>query len=124
MSLELVLIFRGALPALAGAIAMSVAISALVAGSVAALAIAYGVTALDPFELAGAAALALLAGAVPLTPGGIGVAEGAFAYTCLLWAGGGTEPVYGTVFLGNRLLIVAVSLLGAIGFITHRPRQG
>lgn len=123
MSLELVLVFRGALRALAGAMTLSVLISSLMVGSVAALARGYGVKGLDALELSGAAALASLAGAVPLTPGGIGIAEGAFAYICLLWSVGGVAAAYGTVFLGNRLLWIAVSLTGAIGFVTHRPHR-
>lgn len=119
MSLELVFIFRGALPALVASVALSVVICSLIVGSIVFLAMAYGVSGIDRIELACAAALASLAGAVPLTPGGIGIAEGAFAYMASLWAG--AEGAYGTVFLGNRLLLLAVSLLGAIGFITHRP---
>ena len=121
MSLELVFIFRSALPALVASIALSVVMSSLIVGSIVSLAIAYGVTGIDRIELACAAALASLAGAVPLTPGGIGIAEGAFAYMASLWAG--ADGAFGTVFLGNRLLLLAVSLLGAIGFITHRPKR-
>jgi len=121
MSLELVLIFRGALPALAACIALSLAISSLIVGSVVSLAVSYGIADIDLLELAGAAALAGLAGAVPLTPGGIGVAEGAFAFICAAWADAGSGAAYGTIYLGNRLLLLAVSLLGAIGFVTHRP---
>lgn len=122
MSLELVLIFRGALPSLGASILLSVGISGLIVGSVVSLALSYGVSGLDALELACAAALASLAGAVPITPGGIGIAEGAFAYISLLWAGAGTDAAFGTIFLGNRLLLIAVSLLGAIGFVTHRPK--
>lgn len=124
MSLELVLIFRGALPALGASIALSVAMSSLIVGSIVFLALSFGVTGIDRVELACAAALASLAGAVPITPGGIGIAEGAFAYMSSLWAGAGNEAAFGTIFLGNRLLLLAVSLLGAIGFVTHRRKGG
>jgi uncharacterized membrane protein YbhN (UPF0104 family) len=121
MSLELVLTFRNALPVLGASVLISLMMSGLIVGSVVWLATSYGAAGLDSLEFACAAALASLAGAVPLTPGGIGLAEGAFAYICALWVGAGAGFAFGTIFLGNRLLQLVLSLVCAIGFVTHRP---
>ena len=40
---------------------------------------------LQPIDFANAAVLSLLANAIPITPGGVGVAEGAFAFLCYAW---------------------------------------
>ncbi len=76
-----------------------------------------GLTVLD---FSYAALLALIANITPITPGGIGVGESAFAVLCFAW-----EPVqsvlpYGTIFFGYRLLTMLIGLLGSIGFVTYR----
>ena len=58
-------------------------------------------------------AFTLVANAVPLTPGGLGVGEGVFARLCLLLAPGGAPAGYGSIFLAFRCLSVLLSLPGA-----------
>jgi len=111
-------LFRGQLSALAASTGISLLISLMLVASVVTLASAPGWDSLTPLQYACAAVFAFLASAIPLTPGGIGIAEGAFSYVCLLWSG--SVLAYGTIFLGYRLLAAVVSLLGAIAFITHR----
>jgi len=79
-----------------------------------------GLTALD---FSYAALLALIANVVPITPGGIGVGETAFAFLCVAWEAVRAGLPYGTIFFGYRLLTMLISLFGAIGFVTYK-RQG
>ena len=64
--------------------------------------------------------IALLASAVPITPGGIGVAEGAFALLCRTWQLHPTELPYGSIFFGQRLTMTVISLIGCIAFVTYQ----
>jgi uncharacterized protein (TIRG00374 family) len=117
---EMLALFRGELRVLAGSVAVSIGISLLLVGSIVTLAASWDWGTLTPLDYACAGVFALLAGSVPLTPGGIGIAEGAFAYVCQLWSGSGSGAAYGTIFLGYRLVAAVISLTGAIAFITHR----
>ncbi|MDX2112988.1 MAG: lysylphosphatidylglycerol synthase transmembrane domain-containing protein [Alphaproteobacteria bacterium] len=61
---------------------------------------------------------AMLANAVPITPGGIGVGEGAFAYFGHALSSENAE--YATVFLAYRCIIVLFSLSGLWSFLRWR----
>jgi uncharacterized protein (TIRG00374 family) len=63
--------------------------------------------------------IALLASAIPITPGGIGVAEGAFALLCRTWELHPTGLAYGSIFFGQRLTMTVISLIGCIAFVTY-----
>lgn len=113
-------VFRGSLPTMAVSIAISILASLLCVACVVAFALVHSGHWLGPVAYACAAVLSMLANAIPLTPGGIGVAEGAFAYLCNQWAGAATGAAFGTIFLSYRLMLMAVSLLGGIAIVTHQ----
>jgi glycosyltransferase 2 family protein len=64
--------------------------------------------------------IALLASAIPITPGGIGMAEGAFALLCRTWQLHPMELAYGSIFFAQRLTMTVISLIGCIAFVTYQ----
>lgn len=58
----------------------------------------------------------LVANALPITPGGIGVGEAAFAQIALILESYPSEASYGTAFLVHRLLTVLVSVCGVLPY--------
>ena len=83
-----------------------------------------GLPALSPLDYLIALVIAQIANLIPLTPGGIGVGEAAFANTLLLLNPGATAA-YATAFLALRILSTTSYmpgvLLGIFGFhLLHR----
>jgi uncharacterized protein (TIRG00374 family) len=75
----------------------------------------------DGLSLAGyviAGTWSLVANAIPLTPGGLGIGEAAFGRLASLLAAGGTG--YGTVFLAMRVLSIGVGVLGVLPWLLSR----
>jgi uncharacterized protein (TIRG00374 family) len=99
---------------------VSVVITLTMAAAGVLLARGYEAGGLGPLDFANASVLALLANAVPLTPGGIGVAEGAFAFLCYAWEPTPTALAYGTIFFGERLILTLINLIGSVAFLTYR----
>jgi uncharacterized membrane protein YbhN (UPF0104 family) len=63
----------------------------------------------------------LVANALPVTPGGIGVGEAAFAHAAsMLSHSASTGAAFGTVFLALRLVSIAVGMIGIVPWLTHR----
>jgi glycosyltransferase 2 family protein len=79
---------------------------------------------LNALDFANATVFALVANIVPITPGGIGVAEGVFAFLCYAWETTPTTLAYGTIFLGQRLIVMVISLVGSIAFVTYKGSIG
>ncbi len=98
---------------------LSVLTSLLVVVAIIFLASGFEAQGLSWIDYGNATIIALLASAIPLTPGGIGVAEGAFAFLCLVWEPSPTGLAYGTIFLGQRLITTVISLFGCIAFVTY-----
>ena len=69
--------------------------------------------------IAYAGVVSLVANSIPLTPGGIGLGEAAFANTILLVEPLATGP-YATVFLASRALTLLLNLLGGFVFLAYR----
>lgn len=115
--LELV---RHARASLGVSIAISMLVSFLLIGSIVIVAGGQGWRGLEPLDYACAAVVALLASTVPITPGGIGVAEGTFDYMCSVWTASGSPAAYGTIFLTYRLLSMTINLLGGIALATRQ----
>lgn len=67
-----------------------------------------------------ASTLALVSNVLPITPGGIGVAEVTFEHASRLLQPGGLEIAYGTAFFVFRLLMIACSLIGGVAFLVYR----
>ncbi len=63
----------------------------------------------------------LVANALPITPGGIGVGEAAFAHAAsALSHSTATGAAFGTVFLALRLVSIAVGMIGIVPWLMHR----
>lgn len=60
----------------------------------------------------------LVANAVPLTPGGLGVGEAAFGQLASLLAGGGES--YSTAFLAMRVLSIGIGVIGVLPWLLSR----
>lgn len=55
---------------------------------------------------------ALIANSLPVTPGGLGIGEGAFASACIMLAPQATHAAYGTIFLAFRCVFILSTLPG------------
>ena len=104
---------------LAAGWALSMLLHAVALGAIAALGIWSGIGHLDWAGYALAGAVSMLANVIPLTPGGIGVGELAFAYVCRLLSGDDVSP-FATILFLFRALTALVSLYGAVVFVFYR----
>ncbi len=63
----------------------------------------------------------VLANSLPITPGGIGVGEAAFAHVALIFISSPSGDLgYGTVFLAMRLLSVIIGIGGVLPWLLNR----
>ncbi|MBV9739970.1 MAG: flippase-like domain-containing protein, partial [Hyphomicrobiales bacterium] len=104
---------------LAAGWALSMLLHIFSCGAIAALGVWSGIGHLGWAGYALAGAVSMLANVLPLTPGGIGVGELAFAYICRLLSGDGVSP-FATILLVFRALTALVSLYGAVVFVFYR----
>lgn len=85
---------------------------------------AMGAPGLDGLETAFLSTLAFLASLLPVTPGGIGIGEAAFAQAALSMDGMDAAFAYGSVFLAFRVLFIVASLPGlALVLASRRPMR-
>ncbi len=116
-----VALFRHALPTLAGGMVISIMGQAFTIAAVIVTASIFAAQGVGALDYALATPLAILANQVPLTPGGLGVGEGAFAQICRLLAPDGQAP-FATIFLTFRGFGLIAALIGGIAWLT-RDRQ-
>lgn len=69
-----------------------------------------------------AGSLALVANILPVTPGGLGVGEGAFAKICMLLAPASSQLGYAGVFLVFRGMTLVASLPGLLAYVLVKRR--
>lgn len=93
---------------------LSVVIMGVAVGPIVLIAEAMAFTGPSPGDYAIAGIYALLANSLPLTPGGLGIGEGAFASACLLLAPQATRAAYGTIFLAFRCVFILSTLPGLL----------
>ena len=62
---------------------------------------------------------ALIANSLPVTPGGLGIGEGAFASACLMLAPQAAHAAYGTIFLAFRCVFILSILPGLVAYLTE-----
>ena len=48
------------------------------------------------------------------------MAEGVFAFLCYAWETTPTTLAYGTIFLSQRLIVMVISLVGSVAFVTYK----
>jgi glycosyltransferase 2 family protein len=88
----------------------SIVCAVLMAASIAVLVPQNFDSTLGPIDYAIALGAGMISNILPLTPGGIGIGEGAFAFICRILEDHPTAAAYGTIFLSFRLAGI-VSLL-------------
>jgi glycosyltransferase 2 family protein len=74
---------------------------------------------IGPVQYALSASISILANAVPITPGGLGVGEGAFQQLCQLLSSDGEAP-FASAFFAFRCLTVVVLLVAIPSLIIYR----
>jgi len=63
---------------------------------------------------------ALIANSLPVTPGGLGIGEGAFASGCIMLAPRAAHAAYGTIFLAFRCVFILSTLPGLVAYLAER----
>jgi uncharacterized protein (TIRG00374 family) len=66
-----------------------------------------------------AALYALIANSLPVTPGGLGIGEGAFASAIVMLAPHAARAAYGTIFLAFRCVFILSTLPGLAAYLTE-----
>lgn len=113
-------IYMGHTSVLAMAILLSVVQFALVLVALAVIGSAMNFDALSPVGYAVAGVWSVIANAIPLTPGGIGIGEAAFAHVAVMLESAPSGASYATVFLAMRVLVVLASAVGLIPYLPNR----
>jgi len=113
--------FQSAKLTIFGCIILSISITCILIGSIVFLSIEqrWGEE-LGFLDFATAASVALMSGTLPITPGGIGTAEGVFSYMCSVLGEAKEILPYATAFFLYRLFYMCIYLTGGILFITRR----
>jgi len=62
---------------------------------------------------------ALIANSLPVTPGGLGIGEGAFASALVMLAPQAAHAAYGTIFLAFRCVFILSTLPGLVAYLTE-----
>lgn len=105
---------------LVGAFLISVLQYILVIGSLMVIGLSMKFTSLPIYGYGISGVWAMVANALPLSPGGLGVGEAAFAQAASLLDPVKSGASYATVFLVMRVLTVIVGLVGIIPFMMYR----
>lgn len=105
-------------------LALSVLVHLLTASVLIVLAEAIEFRDLDRLDIGLATLLASLANAIPLTPGGLGIGEGAFAQICQMLSSAPDAISYGSAFFLARVVTTFVSLIGAISYVWQSDKRG
>jgi glycosyltransferase 2 family protein len=115
-----ILAFRRNLPAAAAAFAVALVGGTINILAIAVLAAALQVGSLGMLDYLVATPLAMLANALPLTPGGLGVGEVAFDQVCTWLDVTRSGSGYAGAFFAFRAVSMVVMLVGLVSFIVHR----
>jgi len=108
-----VTLYRRAPMAVAGGVLLSMIVCGFDILALLLVTQAIGITALPRVQQAVAGMLALIANAVPFTPGGLGIGEAAFANACIALEPFASGAPYATAFLAFRCLNILASVPGA-----------
>lgn len=101
------------------ALGLSIAMQLLIAVAIWQVAQYSGFTGLAFWEIILASALAQIAALLPLTPGGIGIAEGGFAMVLLLLHPGEVQA-YSSIYLTYRIISLLFMVPGMLLYFTRR----
>lgn len=120
--LEIFQQYRIPLKILAKTVLVSMVVEYLIATCLLIIAQMMGMPALDFSQVVLALGMTLLVSVIPVTPGGIGVGEMAFANILLLF-NPGSPIAYATIFLGYRLLSMLAYLPAVLFYLPTLHRQ-
>lgn len=109
-------------PAMLALFALSVLMFVMLLEAIRLLGIAMQFDALSRPQYYSAGALAMIANSLPLTPGGLGVGEAAFAQIAHLLETVRTPASYATAFLAMRVLNALIGMLGVLPYIADRKQ--
>lgn len=101
------------------ALLISFAIVFFAVGPIVLIAEAMRLGGLSALEYGIAGLYALIANSLPLTPGGLGVGETAFASACLILEPTAVQAAYGTVFLAFRCTFILATLPGLAAYLIY-----
>jgi len=101
------------------AVAVSVLIQFMIAFTVYLIGLSFGFTGISIIDYCFATMITQIANLIPLTPGGIGVGEMAFAQVLSLFESGAVHP-YANIFLGYRLLNMLISVPGIFLYLIRK----
>jgi uncharacterized membrane protein YbhN (UPF0104 family) len=112
--------YAGRWSVLAWALALSLLQFILVLSSLIALGMAMSFDRLPPSGYVIAGVWSIIANFLPLTPGGLGVGEAAFAQIAAALESGPSGASYGNVFLAARILTILISVVGVLPYLAQR----
>jgi uncharacterized membrane protein YbhN (UPF0104 family) len=115
-----ILAFRRNLPATAAAFAAALIGGTINILSIVVLAASLQIGTLSALDYLVATPLAMLANALPLTPGGLGVGEVAFDQVCTWLDTTRSGTGYAGIFFAFRAVSMLVMMVGLVSFIMHR----
>lgn len=81
---------------------------------------ALGIGALDGADYLLVMPWSMLANALPISPGGLGVGEAAFSQLCDWMAGPNVEAPFGTIFFAVRLVLLVTTLPGVVFYLVYQ----
>ncbi len=104
------------------ALLISVAIVALAVGPIILIAEAMPFEGLSALDYGVAGLYALIANSLPVTPGGLGIGETAFASACVMLEPQAAHAAYGTIFLAFRCVFILSTLPGLVAYLIDPSR--
>lgn len=113
--------YRLAWPVLLYSLGVSILVSGMQIGAIVIIAVFMDIGELSAGDYTIAAAYGLMVNNIPLTPGGLGVGESAFASLCVALGGAATVP-YGTTFLLFRCVLMISVLPGLLVYLIYPDR--
>ena len=119
----LVQYYRSSLPLLGLCLLISVVAHALVLGSFVILARALFGDTLSISQLGLSGVMATLANQIPITPGGLALGEGTFAFLCHLMDPANVTTDYGSVIFLQRLVALIATLPGLFSYLAYRRSE-
>lgn len=101
------------------ALLISVALAALAVAPIVLIAEAMQIGTLSLLGYGIAGLYALIANSLPVTPGGLGIGEAAFASVCVMLDPQAAHAAYGTIFLAFRCIFILSTVPGLVAYLIY-----
>ena len=115
--------YKNSLPLVGLCLLISVVVHMLMLASLVVLAWALFGDQLSVSQLGLSGVMATLANQIPITPGGLALGEGTFAYLCHLMDPASVTSDYGSVIFLQRLVALVATLPGLFSYIAYRRAE-